>query len=79
MNIGTQSPVHEGKKKSGKATLGLKTTAAPAIDETRGRMIAEAAYFLAQQRGFADGCALEDWLEAENQVNAMLTSVKARR
>jgi hypothetical protein len=32
------------------------------------RMIAEAAYFLAESRGFNPGHELEDWLTAENLV-----------
>jgi hypothetical protein len=31
--------------------------------------IALAAYFRAQQRGFAPGNELEDWLEAEREMN----------
>jgi len=31
-------------------------------------LIAEAAYFRAQQRGFAPGDPLKDWLEAEAEV-----------
>lgn len=40
-----------------------------AADE-RQRYIAEAAYFRAQERGFAGGEELEDWLIAEAQINA---------
>jgi len=36
----------------------------------RQRMIAEAAYFLAERRGFASGSELDDWLEAESLVDA---------
>lgn len=79
MNIGTQATVRERTQKPGKATLGLKTAAAPTIGETRHKMIAEAAYFLAQRRGFAGGHAMEDWLQAEEQINAMLTIINARR
>lgn len=32
------------------------------------QMIAEAAYYLAEQRGFEPGHELEDWLQAEAQV-----------
>jgi hypothetical protein len=32
------------------------------------RMISEAAYFLAENRGFESGRALDDWLEAERKV-----------
>jgi hypothetical protein len=31
-------------------------------------MIAEAAYFAAQRRGFAPGHELEDWIAAEKEV-----------
>ena len=53
-----------------------KSTATPKPDssmevssmaETR-RLIAEAAYFRAKQRGFAPGRELEDWIEAESEV-----------
>lgn len=39
----------------------------------RQRMISEAAYFLAEQRGFGSGDELNDWLQAESQVNSRLT------
>ena len=35
-------------------------------------MIAEAAYYLSEQRGFAPGHELDDWLAAENQIGAAL-------
>ena len=40
----------------------------------RGARIAEAAYFRAQQRGFAPGYELEDWLAAEKEVDALFDS-----
>lgn len=43
--------------------------------EERRRIIAEAAYYLAEQRGFAGGDPERDWLEAETLVNQRLTSV----
>jgi hypothetical protein len=36
-------------------------------------MVAEAAYFKAQQRGFESGHELNDWLEAEHEVHALLS------
>jgi hypothetical protein len=39
-------------------------------DETRHRRIAEAAYYLAQRRGFAPEGMLEDWLAAERDADA---------
>jgi hypothetical protein len=37
--------------------------------ETRQRMIAEAAYYRAQRRGFRDGDTMHDWLEAEAEID----------
>jgi hypothetical protein len=38
--------------------------------QTRQRMIAESAYYRAEQRGFAPGGELQDWLEAEAEIGA---------
>ena len=38
-------------------------------DSDRERRIAEAAYYRAEQRGFAPGCEVEDWLAAEGEVD----------
>jgi len=35
----------------------------------RHTMIAEAAYFLAEKRGFAEGLELQDWIAAETLVD----------
>lgn len=40
--------------------------------EQRRRMIAEAAYYRAQARGFRDGDPVQDWLEAEAEIDAAL-------
>ncbi|MBZ0142709.1 MAG: DUF2934 domain-containing protein [Rhodocyclaceae bacterium] len=42
--------------------------------EERWRLIAEAAYFKAEQRGFAGGGELDDWIEAEAEIDALLNS-----
>jgi hypothetical protein len=42
------------------------------LPEARNRMVAEAAYYIAEHRGFAKGSPLEDWLAAEAQINTML-------
>lgn len=34
-------------------------------------MIAEAAYYRAEKRGFEPGKELEDWLEAEKEIDAL--------
>jgi len=50
----------------------LPTGLIPLDDATADRLkrIAEAAYKRAQQRNFAPGHDLEDWLEAEKEVDA---------
>jgi hypothetical protein len=40
--------------------------------EERQRMIAEAAYFRALQRGFSGGDAVDDWLAAEREIDQRL-------
>lgn len=35
-------------------------------------MIAEAAYFRAEKRGFDDGDPMQDWLEAEREIDCSL-------
>lgn len=41
-------------------------------EELRKKIIAEKAYYLAEARGFAGGCDLDDWLVAEAEVNQLL-------
>ena len=38
--------------------------------QARQEMIAQAAYFLAERRGFTAGCELDDWLRAEAETLA---------
>lgn len=52
-------------------TRGTKSTSTPvrAGNGARRRaMIAEAAYYFAERRGFAPGHELEDWLRAEAEI-----------
>ena len=44
------------------------------IYKDRYERIAEAAYLRAEQRGFQPGNELEDWLAAEREVDALLSS-----
>ena len=65
-----------------------KTVAAPARPaqpspsfvgpEQRAALIAEAAFFRAEKRGFAPGHEVEDWLAAESEVDAKLMSARIR-
>jgi hypothetical protein len=40
--------------------------------DARQMMIAEAAYYLAEKRGFTPGGELQDWLDAEAQIETSL-------
>lgn len=44
-------------------------------DCPREQMIAEAAYYRAEQRGFEPGNEMSDWLQAEADVEALLGNI----
>ena len=44
--------------------------------EDRERMIAETAYYRAERRGFASGHQLDDWLDAEREVDRLITETE---
>jgi hypothetical protein len=49
-------------------------SAAPSVDRDQRRaMIAEAAYYRAERRAFEPGHELEDWCEAEGEIDTLLT------
>ncbi len=57
----------------------VRRPVAPVPDETRAvrahereAMIAEAAYYRAEARGFETGHELEDWLAAEREIDLLL-------
>lgn len=57
---------------TGTQTNRTKQTVETPAPEERYRLIAEAAYLLAGQRGFEGGSAQEDWLRAEKSVDVRL-------
>jgi hypothetical protein len=76
--MAVSKPKTASVKKSETATVAAKpaTPAAKAkasIDqEVRRRMIAEAAYYIAEKRGFIHGHHDADWAAAERQIDALL-------
>lgn len=49
----------------------------PALESSESRadfkaMVAEAAYYKAEQRGFAPGFEMADWLEAERELSSIV-------
>lgn len=81
MNM-TQQPTEASKSTPAKAVKGKPATiksskGSPAIAgqisaglEDRHDMIATAAYYRAEQRGFHSGHEMEDWLAAEAEVDS---------
>ncbi|HVC30944.1 MAG TPA: DUF2934 domain-containing protein [Steroidobacteraceae bacterium] len=64
----------EAKPNSGATPNSLRGLPPPPVTaEMRRAMIAEAAYRIAEQRGFAQGRDVEDWLLAEKQIDAELS------
>lgn len=52
----------------------LASSLVPVSAEARQAMIAQAAYYIAEQRGFGEGHAVEDWLLAEKHIDATLAA-----
>lgn len=44
--------------------------------EQRYRMICDAAYFRAERRGFVGGNAVQDWLDAESEIDELLREMQ---
>ena len=44
--------------------------------EQRYMMIAEAAYYRAEKRGFVGGNSAQDWVEAEAEINQLLSTAE---
>ncbi|HEX21852.1 MAG TPA: DUF2934 domain-containing protein [Chromatiales bacterium] len=68
--------VKEKPKASPKKGRKAKTPSAVSVPQQdtveRQVMIAEAAYFIAEQRGFTAGDELGDWLQAEREIQTSL-------
>ena len=53
--------------------------APPITPEIRRQIIAEAAYYRASNRGFNGGDPVEDWLQAEREIDSVLLGSGAGR
>jgi hypothetical protein len=69
--VTTDKPEKAPARRSSAGSVVAPANSAVTPDE-RHRMIAEAAYRRAEQRGFTDGDPLQDWLEAETQIEMQL-------
>ena len=48
------------------------------LPEEHEYMVAEAAYYRAERRGFAPGNEMEDWLQAETEIDSLIQSGGSR-
>jgi 4-alpha-glucanotransferase len=61
------------------SSLSPSCTPAELPPQERREMVAVAAYYLAEQRGFAPGKDVDDWLRAEQYIDAMLCGLARTR
>ncbi len=75
------SPTETGERGNPKGVPEGKTREANAgvvSSEERHQMIAVAAYYLAERRGFCPGYEIEDWLAAQEEVDQRLSNGASR-
>lgn len=63
------------RKRTAKSTSGSGAV----TPEQRYRMICDAAYFRAEQRGFIGGSPEQDWRDAENEIDQKLCAVQVQQ
>jgi hypothetical protein len=72
-NPTTQTPRKRAPRKASATVSAATPTFGQFVGpEQRSALIAEAAFFRAEKRGFAPGHEVEDWLAAESEVDARL-------
>lgn len=70
---GAKKKATTAKKTAAKKTVARKARRNALTPEQRYRLVAEAAFLKAEQRGFVGGDPVQDWLEAEREVESSLT------
>lgn len=79
-----QSNQPKAQKRTGSAVKGRAATQKQAassssqpssLEEERRRLIEEKAYYIAERRGFQGDRVMDDWLQAEREVDAQSTSL----
>lgn len=69
----------ESKPAKAKATVKASSTGLPISAEHRRHYIELAAFYIAERRGFSGGNSLEDWLQAEAEIDRLLQQGKINR
>ena len=69
----TTSPAtSRAPRKKSTSTAPASHNAIQLTPEERQRYVAEAAYFIAERRGFGGGSETDDWLQAETEIDRLL-------
>jgi hypothetical protein len=68
----SRSPTARAAKPRAAARTETTSERAALSPEQRRALIAQAAYYRAEQRGFAPGAELQDWLAAEAEIDDAL-------
>jgi hypothetical protein len=55
----------------------MKFNRTAVTDEERQQLIMQAAYFRSEKRGFAPGAELDDWLQAEAEIDGEFGNIPA--
>ena len=77
LDSAVKKAVDQAVKKAVAASTRESQGAGAGVDTAeRQRLIAEAAYLMAERRGFQPGDPAQDWLNAEEEVNRMLLEGK---
>jgi hypothetical protein len=71
---GTKATPAKKVTRKSTTTAKLNTPSLNITSEDRWKMIAVAAYHKAENRGFAPGGELQDWAEAEQEIDELLMS-----
>jgi Protein of unknown function (DUF2934) len=74
---GNDSPIEKEGEDNPKGTAAgeaEKADAGAVSPEARHQMIAVAAYYVAERRGFCPGYEIEDWLAAQAEVDRLLVN-----
>jgi hypothetical protein len=72
--VTTKKKTAAKKKASAKAAAGTKIIS----NEQRYRMVSEAAYHLSEKQGFQPGRDMDNWLIAEQQIEAFIKKEKIK-
>ena len=74
----TKAKAPRVKRAATRTTSAKRAPSLAVSPEERWRMVAVAAYHKAEKRGFAAGGALDDWLDAEREVEALLGAYQGK-